>query len=281
MSYSSFELPVVYRGYVNAWDCDELGHMNVQFYVAKASEAFEGLLAQLGLGREGRSRVRIVRHRIRFLKEMHVSDLVAISGGVVRFEHREMDAVLKVRNGLGAECARIEVMARHVDLLEPTASPIEEDSIGLKPGDEGEGRLEAAAGFQETIRNMVLPVHCDSDGRLSPRGVMARFSEAQGHLWAMLDAPRAWQRQENLATATLDYTIRYGERPQAGSFVKLLTKVTASSSKTIRFRHWLFDVETGQMAAAAAGAALFLDATTRKAVALPERVAKAAARLTD
>ena len=152
------------------------------------------------------------------------------------------------------------------------------DAPGLKPGDEGEGTLEAAAGFQETIRNVVQPVHCDLDGGLAPRGVMARFSEAQGHLWAMLDAPRAWQREANLATATLEYRIRYGARPAAGSIVRLLTNVVAASAKTIRFRHWLFDAESGEMVAAAAGAALFLDKTARKPVNLPAQVAAAAAR---
>ena len=43
------EWPVVYRGYVSPWDCDEMGHMNVRFYVAKAMEAVAGLAAALGM----------------------------------------------------------------------------------------------------------------------------------------------------------------------------------------------------------------------------------------
>ena len=273
------DLPTVYRGYVNAWDCDELGHMNVQFYVGKASEAFEGLLASAGLAREARGRVRIARHRIRFLNEMHVSDLVEIAGGVTAYTNDRMDAVLEVRNGLGKACARFDIEARHAELTDPQLVEAAPYTGGLQVGDEGEGTLEAASLFRETIRNVVTPAQCDADGRLAPRGVMARFSEAQGHLWAMLDAPRAWQRANDLGTATLDYTIRYGERPQAGGLVRLMTQVTAASAKTIRFRHWLFDAETGAMAAAAAGAALFIDKTSRKAVALPDRVAKAAAGL--
>ena len=30
--------PVVWRGGVNTWECDEMGHMNVRFYLAKAME---------------------------------------------------------------------------------------------------------------------------------------------------------------------------------------------------------------------------------------------------
>ena len=150
---------------------------------------------------------------------------------------------------------------------------------GLKPGDEGAGEIDAAGAMRETIRNIVRADQCDRDGGLAPRGVMARFSEAQGHLWAMLDAPRAWQRTAGLATATLDYQIRYGAKPAAGTQVKLLTGVVAASTKTIRFRHWLFDAETDEAVAAAAGAALFIDRATRRAVTLPDKVAAAAARL--
>ena len=272
-------LPIVYRGYVNPWDCDEMSHMNVQFHVAKASEAFSGLLASMGVSRDDRAAVRVARHRIRFLKEMHVSDLVAIHGGVTRIADGAMEAVLEVRNGHGDLCVAVDVGAEGPLPASAELVAAGPDAPGLPEGAEGEGTLEAAAAFEETIRNVVQAAHCDPDGGLAPRGVMARFSEAQGHLWAMLDAPRAWQRSQYLATATLEYRIRYGARPKAGSIVRLLTSVAAASGKTIRFRHWLFDAETGEMAAAAAGAALFLDRASRKAVPLPDRVAAAAAKL--
>jgi acyl-CoA thioester hydrolase len=273
------EVPIVYRGYVNPWDCDEMGHMNVQFYVAKASEAFDGLLMQLGVSREQRQGVRVARHRVRFVKEMHVSDLVEIAGGATAFSAGALDAALVLRNGSGAVCARIDVSAAHVPLSSPELIEPEPAVGGMEPGAEGEGTLEAAAGFRETIRNTVQPMHCDPDGRLAPRGVMARFSEAQGHLWAMLDAPRAWQREEHLATASLECRIRYGAKPPAGSIVRMLTKIVAASSRTIRFRHWLFDAESGEMVAATAGTALMLNRSDRKPVILPERIAAAAAKL--
>ena len=271
--------PIVYRGYVSPWDCDEMGHMNVQFHLAKAGEALEGLLASLGVDAAARARVRVARHRIRFLKEMHLSDLVRIHAAPVAFHDGRMTAALDVRNGRDETCVSVEADAEGVALsMAPELAPFTPPE-GLKPGDEGEGAVEAAAGFRETIRNIVRAEQCDRDGGLAPRGVMARFSEAQGHLWAMLDAPRAWQREVNLATATLDYQIRYGVKPAAGAQVRLLTGIAGASAKTIRFRHWLFDAETGEMAAAAAGAALFIDRATRKAVTLPEPVAAAARRL--
>ncbi len=271
--------PIVYRGYVNPWDCDEMGHMNVQFHLAKAGEAFEGLLASLGLDAASRRSVRVTRNRVRYLKEMHVSDLVHIHGATVAFHDGRLKAALDVRNTHDEPCVLTETEAEGVSLSMAPDLTAFVSPEGLKPGDEGEGAVGAATHHRETIRNIVRADQCDRDGGLSPRGVMARFSEGQGHLWAMLKAPRAWQREANLATATLDYQIRYGAKPPAGTQVKLLTGLAGASSKTVRFRHWLFDAETDEMVAAACGAALFIDRATRKAVNLPSQVADAAAQL--
>lgn len=271
--------PVVYRGYVNPWDCDEMGHMNVQFHLTKACEAFEGLLATLGLDAAARQTVRVARNRVRYLKEMHVSELVHIHAAPVRFHDGHLRAVLDVRNGADEACVLFEFDAEGVALSNAPDLAAFDSPDGLKPGDEGEGTLESADGFRETIRNIVRTDHCDRDGGLSPRGVMSRFSEGQGHLWSMLDAPRAWQRTAGLATATLDHQIRYAAKPKAGAQVRLLTGIAGASSKTIRFRHWLFDAETHELVAAAMGAALFIDRATRRAVPLPDQVAAAAKRL--
>lgn len=39
----------VWRGGVNVWECDEMGHMNVRFYVTRAMQGLVGLAAELGM----------------------------------------------------------------------------------------------------------------------------------------------------------------------------------------------------------------------------------------
>ena len=38
------EWATLWQGTANAWECDEMGHMNVRFYAAKVEEALDGLL---------------------------------------------------------------------------------------------------------------------------------------------------------------------------------------------------------------------------------------------
>ena len=63
----------IWRGGVTPWQCDEMGHMNVRFYLTIAAEGLTGLVAALGLPRafsvDASSTVVVREHHIRFLRE--------------------------------------------------------------------------------------------------------------------------------------------------------------------------------------------------------------------
>ena len=40
---------IVWRGIANAWECDELGHLNVRFYLAKLDEALGVFCEDIGM----------------------------------------------------------------------------------------------------------------------------------------------------------------------------------------------------------------------------------------
>ncbi|MDP1964510.1 MAG: thioesterase family protein, partial [Reyranella sp.] len=65
----------IWRGGVNTWECDEMGHMNVRFYVTRAMEGLVGLAAALGLPhaftQEAGSTLIVGEQHIRFLREAH------------------------------------------------------------------------------------------------------------------------------------------------------------------------------------------------------------------
>ena len=79
----------VWRGGVNPWQCDQMGHLNVRFYVAHAVEALAGLAAALGMTRayspHATSTLVVREHHIRFLKEARVGDPLHMTVGVLDF----------------------------------------------------------------------------------------------------------------------------------------------------------------------------------------------------
>ena len=78
------EMIEVARSSVQTWECDQMGHMNVQFYVAKAEEGMAALATALGLGhhvqRENGTVLVAREHHIRFLRELRPEDLSGSAG---------------------------------------------------------------------------------------------------------------------------------------------------------------------------------------------------------
>ena len=77
----------LYCGSINSCLCDEMEHMNVHFYVAKAMEGLAELAAIVGLGNAFRpnaqSTLRPRDQHIRFMKEAHAGAPFTMTGCVL------------------------------------------------------------------------------------------------------------------------------------------------------------------------------------------------------
>jgi len=75
-----------YRGAVQAWECDHLGHMNVQFYIARVSDAAWTVSHALGLtpsvSRDLKIGLAAVRYEAEFRRELRPGDLIHVETGV-------------------------------------------------------------------------------------------------------------------------------------------------------------------------------------------------------
>ena len=83
----------IWRGGVNTWDCDEMGHMNVRFYVSRAMEGLAGLAAELGLPHAfspyANATLVVREQHIRFLREAHAGAALHMLGGVIEISDTE------------------------------------------------------------------------------------------------------------------------------------------------------------------------------------------------
>lgn len=109
----------LWRGNANAWECDELGHMNVQFYLAKASEAVGNLAALAGLENVFRSdnyATLLARSlHIKFLAEAHPGAPLVIAGGITGHDETQMQVELIMSHGgSGRVAATFRLALDHV-----------------------------------------------------------------------------------------------------------------------------------------------------------------------
>jgi len=83
-----------YLGRVSPLECDHLGHMNVQFYVAKVSDAAWHVMASIGITpgfiRERRQAPAAVKQEIFYLKEALAGDLLRMESGVLEASERKI-----------------------------------------------------------------------------------------------------------------------------------------------------------------------------------------------
>ena len=90
----------LYRSSVQTWETDGMGHMNVQFYSEKATNALAALSLHLGHGRDeiARTGTRLVAedHHIRFLREQRPGAPIFIRGGVVEADANRLTCYFEV-----------------------------------------------------------------------------------------------------------------------------------------------------------------------------------------
>jgi acyl-CoA thioester hydrolase len=286
-----------YKGYVSLQECDEMGHMNIQHYIAKGSDSSFNLRVALGHGALTQAETGLgyvaLEHHIRFHRELRASDLVVIRAGVVEVREKTLRIYQEMREALdGTLAATFVVDTGCLDLATRRLAPWPEHVRAAAQNLQTELPAEALPrsipreaverdvslaradelGMVETNRSVVNTWECDTNNHMNARFFMARFSDAQGHMWAHAGLGRHEQAARGLATATVEMRLVYFRELRAGETLFVRTGILPGEGRTIRYRHWLFSGDTGEPACAAEGAGLLFDKASRKAVPLPETV---------
>ena len=110
----------LYRGSINTWECDEMGHMNVRFYVAKMMEGLAELAHVVGLGHAFRanaqSTLRPRDQHIRFIKEAHAGAPFTMTGCVLEVSETSVLVYQQITHAAGEPCASFRTWVDHVDV---------------------------------------------------------------------------------------------------------------------------------------------------------------------
>ena len=90
---SDFKGLEVWRGSVNTWECDAMGHMNVRFYGVRALEGLVGLAAAMGMPRAfsptAGATLLVREQHIRFLREALAGTVLTLRGWVAELGETE------------------------------------------------------------------------------------------------------------------------------------------------------------------------------------------------
>ena len=280
------------RSSVQTWECDQMGHMNVQFYVGKADEGLMALAAKLGLSpRSAHGAIAALvprEHHIRFHRELRPGAPYLVNGGILQARseglvlYEEMQNVatnavaatfvtraewcdVETRGGLPLPVEAVAKAPKVTVDLPPHGAP---RGLDMAPPRRAPSLADAERmNLMTTFRGAVLAEYCDSDGYMTTRHYMGRVSDAIPNLIAQTSGhDRSTGR---VGGAALEYRFVYRSFAREGDLLVLKSGLKSVSAKTYVWCHWLFDAESGECFATAEAVAVAMDLVERKAIEIP------------
>jgi len=295
----------IWRGGVNTWDCDEMGHMNVRHYLVRAMEGLVGLAAELGLPHAfspyANATLLVKEHHIRFLREAHAGAPLHMLGGVIEIGDSEARLLqLLVHSSTGELAATFQTTVVHAtprdgqvfpwpriarDRAEALRVEVPEQarsrSIALDPFTPTASLPRAdALGLTRIGLGGLLPSDCDVFGRMRAEQFIGRVSDGIGafiHPFRDVVVEHAEPRPARTGGAVLEYRIAYLAWPGAGDRVEIRSGLIGTDARTMRVAHWMLDPATGEPWGTSEAVAITFDLDARKVVAVSDAARKALA----
>jgi acyl-CoA thioester hydrolase len=268
----------VWRGNVNAWECDENAHLNVRFWLAKAHEALQILADLSGLAvSEG-------DEHIRFLREARAGASLYGVGGLVDLDVHGSGLYVELRISETDEvCMTITRVLRAVPetaALDPTPSQARVEmpahghprGLTLDPPRPSATRREAEElGLRRVGLRRLGGDYVAGDGLVRRDAVIGLISDSIGNLHAFDQAGMDPRGDTGVGGVALEYRLAYRTRPAAGAQIEIWSGPRAFGEKVMTLVHWHVEARTGAVWATCESVTAFFDLTRRKLIPIPAR----------
>ena len=114
------DLVETYRGAVYPWHCDQMGHMNVMWYVGKFDEATWNLFASMGVTtaflKQNQRGMAAVQQNITYKRELLAGDTVVVRSAFLEVREKVAKFVHEMRHAVTGELAATCVLTGvHID----------------------------------------------------------------------------------------------------------------------------------------------------------------------
>lgn len=295
-----------YQGMVCAWECDENEHMNVQFYVAKIDEAARLFFLMHGLSHRALSDQALSisprTTHCRYHKELRAGALVSVKTHVVQASSDKLVLCHVLSDGATDDIAATLVVrydlqnsdgqtipwndAQCTDFARAKADLPASAQARSIVQDEVPAPLTLATSFDlplfDIFRGIVQTEHCCAQGFMRSQFLMGRISDGAGHLWQTVGFDRYRLVKDNLGTVVLETRVDFYQPVTAGQGLIIRSALLSVTGRTLHYRHFIFDMESGVQVGGGEVVALLMDMDTRKSVPLtPEDIERLTPHITS
>lgn len=279
----------VWRGGVNAWECDEMNHLNTRFYMTRVLEgltvlfALAGRPAQFTAAEAGDVTISDVHGR--FHREARAATPLHMQAGFASVTGDSAEVIFVLWHSLEnivAATFRATVQHRHgwgtgfapdAALMVDIPREAEKRSASTLPVTGGVRHLPH---YQRISMGAVTPADCDASGRMSIQKVIAACSDGVKQLTGPLRAmvvSHTDPRPTKIGGAVLETRSVHFRLPPAGTAFEVRSGFCAHDSRTFTLEHWFLCPVTGETFAYSEAHAIVFDLEARRIVPITEGAA--------
>ena len=252
---------------VNTTHCDEIGHMNVQFYVAAGSDATRLFAAATG----HREPIIATSDHIRFYRELRVGDIFTSHTQAVARDEDGLTLCHRLTNrGTGELAATLVTRTRFddetvaLDVLPDDAAPRSITARSALPSFSLDS--PAADRLIPIYQGMVHPEQCDETGQMRQQFLISRFSDGAAHLWHHVGFDRDAMLRARRGAVVLEMRVDRLAPMTAGTPLVVKSAIVNVAGKVLHFAHFMFDAASGALIGTGEAAAVLFDLEARKTV---------------
>jgi acyl-CoA thioester hydrolase len=288
----------VWRGGVNTWECDEMGHMNVRFYGVAAMQGLAGLAAALGMpgafAADAGATLMVRDQHIRFLKEARAGAALHMTAGVVEMGRHEARLLLLLIHGdSGALAASFQIVVAHVTARDgrPFAWPARTReraqalTVAIPPQAQARGLsldpVKSAASLARATEldltriglGAFAPQDCDVFGRAGAEQFIGKVSDGVGtlvHGFRHTVVEHAPPTSGEIGGAVVEYRLLYLDWPRAGDRFDIRSGLVGANERVMCMAHWMLDPHSGRPWGVSEVVAVTFDLQTRKVIPITE-----------
>ncbi len=282
------------RGEALAWEADELGHINMRFYFARADEARASLAHYMGLPAiyksNSLSTLVPLRQHIRYLAEIKPGQKMIVKSGLLAIGENDCEILHIIYGHDETPAASIVELVSHKslknneafawpkrvlqrakklhtnmpDFAQPKSAELNEE-IGKCDMTEADKLDLPIIG-----RGAFRPDECDVFGYVRADAIIGRVSDCAQHLktaWPDLD----YDSDDGVSGALLEAVARHKIRPRAGDLFVMRSALRMANKNVRELCHWILDPVTGKCWSSFVGVACRFDIKTRKLVKIDDK----------
>lgn len=281
-----------FSGNANTWECDEMGHMNVRFYVSKGLEGLATFSHLLGIGPSWQNdqsvSLGVIHEHIRYIREVMPGEDLSIEVGILSASPEQLEIFQLMHNTRSGQIAcsmihRVELRRLSDEVRVPFNESILEktkDYLCTIPEKTGPRSLFMDApfvrgsktdaenwGMRLVSMGQVTPQMVDRHGVLPPDGYIGRISDGIGNFMGGLRKNADVKSPvQNIGGAALEYRLNFLEPLKVGDIVGVYVGLKAVTDRFFIVTHWTVNLQTGRLVTHSEALAVSLDLDARKMI---------------